>query len=156
LFEQASLLREHEKEITDIIEAMKEVPENEEVRAEIAAALAQSLNEEEMRAGAARSVKDTDLYRLAQAVKQAGTEEECAELVKGAFPRRWSIIFEKYNFAWKFSCRAPTGQKKPPKKMAKGPVSGIEKEVQDLEETVKELDERVGELTKEIRKLEEK
>lgn len=31
MYEQESLLREHGKEITDIIEAMKEGPENEEV-----------------------------------------------------------------------------------------------------------------------------
>jgi hypothetical protein len=95
-------LREHAKEITEIIEATREDPENEVVRAEIAAALSASLHCKKMRA---RSVKDTDLYRLAQAVRQAGGEQECVELVKRAFPRRWSVIFEKYNFAWKFFCR---------------------------------------------------
>jgi hypothetical protein len=106
----------------------------------------------------ARSVKDTDLYRLAQAVKQAGDQQECAELVKRAFPRRWSIIFEKYNFDWKLSCRdmRPTRRKEPPTKMAEGPISGIEEEVQSLEKTMKELDEHVGELTKEVRKHGEK
>ena len=153
MYDQESFLREHAKEITEIIEAMTESPENEEIRGAIASALLNSLQREQMRA---RSVKDTDLYRLAQAVKQAGDEQECAELVKRAFPRRWSIIFEKYNFAWKFSCRAPTRRKKPPKKMAERPMSGIEKEVQGLEKTVKELDEHVGELTEEIRKHEEK
>jgi len=151
--EKESFLREHAKEITEIIEATKEDPENEEIRAEIAAALLDSLHMRKMRA---RSVKDTDLYRLAQAVKQARSEEECAELVKRAFPRRWSIIFEKYDFAWKLPCRAPTRRKKPPKKMAEGPISGIKKEIQSLEETVKELDEHVGELTKEIGKYGEK
>jgi hypothetical protein len=100
--EKNSFLREHAKEITEIIEATKEDPENEEIRAEIAAALIDSLHSKKVRA---RSVKDTDLYRLAQAVRQAGGEQECVELVKRAFPRRWSIIFEKYKFAWKFSCR---------------------------------------------------
>jgi len=151
--EKESFLREHAKEITEIIEATKEDPENETIRAEIADALLQSLHRKKMRA---RSVKDTDLYKLAQAVKQAGGEQECAEVVRRVFPRRWSIIFEKYNFAWKFSCRAPARPRKPPKKMAEGPISGIEKEVQGLKKTVKELDEHVGELTKEIRKFEEK
>ena len=105
----------------------------------------------------ARSVKDTDLYRLAQAVKQAGGEQECAEVVRRVFPRRWSIIFEKYNLAWKFSCRErrPARGKEPSKKVAEGPMSGIEEEVQGLEKTMKELDEHVGELAKEIRKHEE-
>jgi hypothetical protein len=151
--EKDSFLRDHAKEITEIIEATREDPENEQIRAEIAAALLDSLHRKKMRA---RSVKDTDLYRLAQAVKQAGTEEECAELVKGAFPRKWSIIFEKYNFAWKFSCRGPTGWKEPPNKTAESPTSGIEEEILGLETTMKELDEHVGELTKEIRKHEEK
>ena len=155
MYEKESLLREHAKEITEIIEATREDPENEEIRAEIAATLSDSLNRKKMRA---RSVKDTDLYRLAQAVKQAGDQQECAELVKRAFPRRWSIIFEKYNFDWKLSCRdmRPTRRKEPPTKMAEGPISGIEEEVQSLEKTMKELDEHVGELTKEIRKHEEK
>ena len=91
-------------------------------------------------------------------MKQAGDEHECAELVKRVFPRRWSVIFEKYNFAWKFSCKemGPTGRKKPPKKTAKSPASGIENEVQGLEKSMKELDEHVGQLRKEIRKHEEK
>jgi len=150
-----SFLREHAKEIAEIMEAMREEPDNEGIRAEIAAALSDSLDRKKMRA---RSVKDTDLYKLAQVVKQAGGEQECAEAVKRAFPRRWSIIFEKYNFPWKFSCKEtmPTRRKGPPKKMAEGPITGIEKEVQDLEKTVKELDEHVGELTKEIREHEEK
>jgi hypothetical protein len=144
-----SFLREHAKEIAEIMEAMREEPDNEGIRAEIAAALSDSLDRKKMRA---RSVKDTDLYKLAQVVKQAGGERECAEAVKRAFPRRWSIIFEKYNFPWKFSCR----ETMPPKKMAEGPITGIEKEVRDLEKTVKELDKHVGELTKEIREHEEK
>ena len=155
MYEKESLLREYAKEITEIIEATREDPENEEIRADIAATLSDSLNKKKMRA---RSVKDTDLYRLAQVVKQAGGEQECAELVKRAFPRRWSIIFERYNFAWKFSCRdiKPTRRKEPPKKVVEGPISGMEEEVQGLEKTMKELDDRVGELTKEIRKHDEK
>jgi hypothetical protein len=155
MYEEESFLREHAEEITEIIGATREDPENEEIRAEIAATLSDSLHRKKMRA---RSVKDTDLYRLAQVVKQAGDEHECAELVKRVFPRRWSIIFEKYNFAWKFSCKEvrQTGRKKPAKKTAKSPTSGIEAEIQGLETTMKELDEHVGELTKEIRKHEEK
>jgi site-specific recombinase XerD len=155
MYKEESFLREHAREITEIIEATREDPENEEIRAEIAATLSDSLHRKKMRA---HSIKDTDLYRLAQAVKQAGDEHECAELVKQVFPRRWSVIFEKYNFAWKFSCREarPTRRKEPPKKKGKSPTSGIENEVQDLEKSVKELDEHVGELTKEIRKHEEK
>ena len=155
MYEKESFLREHAKEITEIIEATREDPENEEIRAEIAVTLSDSLCGKRMRA---RSVKDTDLHRLAQAVKQARDEHECAELVKRAFPRRWSIIFEKYDFAWKFSCRVmrKTARKGPPKETAKAPASGVEKEVQDLEKSMKELDEHVGELTKEIRKHDEK
>jgi hypothetical protein len=155
MYDKESFLREYEKEITEIIEATKEDPENEEIRAEIAATLSDSLNRKKMRA---RSVKDTDLYRLAQVVKQAEGEHECAELVRRAFPRRWSIIFEKYNLAWKFSCRErrPARGKEPSKKVAEGPMSGIEEEVQGLEKTMKELDEHVGELAREIRKHEEK
>jgi len=151
MYEEESFLREHAREITEIIEATKENIENQEIRAEIAATLSDSLNRKNMRA---RSVKDTDLYKLAQVVKEAGDEQECAILVKRAFPRRWSVIFEKYNFAWKFSCREmrPTRRKKSPKKTAEGPTSGIEKGVQGLEKTMKELDEHVGELAKEIRK----
>ncbi len=155
MYEKESFMREHAGEITEIIEATREDPENEEIRAEIAATLLDALHRKKMRA---RSVKDTDLYRLAQAVKQAGDEHECAELVKRVFPRRWSVIFEKYNFAWKFSCKETrqTGWKKPPKKKAKGSTSGIEEEIEVLETTMKELDEHMGELTKEIRKREEK
>jgi hypothetical protein len=129
MYNEESFLREHAKEITEIIEATREDPKNEEVRAEIAATLSDSLHRKKMRA---RSIKDTDLYRLAQAVKQAGDENECAELVKRVFPRRWSIIFEKYNFAWKFSCKEmkPTRRKEAPMKTAKDPTSWIEKEVQ--------------------------
>jgi len=153
--EKDSFLREHAKEITEIIEATRENPENEQIRAEIAAALLDSLHRKKMKA---RSVKDTDLYRLAQAVKQAEGEQGCAELVKRAFPRRWSIIFEKYKFAWKFSCREirPTRRKEPPKRTAKSLTSEIEEEIQGLETTMKELDEHVGELAREIRKHEEK
>jgi hypothetical protein len=102
MYDKKSFLREHAKEITEVIEATREDPGNEEIRAEIAATVSDSLDRKKMRA---RSVKDTDLYRLAQVVKQAGGEQECAELVKRAFPRRWSAIFEKDNFAWKFSCK---------------------------------------------------
>ena len=154
MYEKESFLREHAKEITEIIEATREDPENEEVRAEIAATLSDSLHRKKIRA---RSVKDTDLYRLAQAVKQARDEHECAELVKQVFPRRWSVIFEKYHFAWKFSCSEarPAGRMEPPEKKTKSSTSGIENEFQGLEKSMKELDEHVGELTREIRKHEE-
>ena len=48
--EKESFLREHAKEITEIIEATGEDPENVEVRAEIAAALSASLHSKKMRA----------------------------------------------------------------------------------------------------------
>jgi hypothetical protein len=155
MYEKELFLREHAREITEIIEATSEDPENEEIRAEIATTLSNSLNRKQMRA---RSVKDTDLYRLAQAVKQAADEHECAELVKRAFPRRWSIIFEKYNLAWRFPCKTTkqTTRRGPSKETAKAPTSGVEKEVQGLEKSMEELDKHVEELTKEVRKHDEK
>ena len=155
MYDKASLLREHAKEITEIIEATKEDSEDEAIRAEIAAALSASLNRKKM---STQSIKDMDLYRLAQAIKQAGSGQECTELLKRTFPGSWSIIFEKYNFAWRFPWREmkQTRQKELPKKMAEGLISGMEEEVQDLEKSIKELDEHIGELTKEIRKHKEK
>ncbi len=150
MHEEAALLRDHGREITEIIEATKEDSEDRGVREEVAAALAHSLNEEEKSRGT-RSIESTDLYRLAQAVRQARDERECAILVKKAFPAEWSIIFEKYDFNWKFSCRDVEAAKK----TTQGP-GGIEEEIEELEETVKELDEHVAELAEEIRKHDEK
>ena len=152
-----SLLREYAKEITEIIEATKSDPGNDLVRTEIAAALAESLNRQKKRAGKDLSVKDTDLYRLAQAVKEGRDEHERTLNVKRAFPRRWSIICDKYNFDWKISCKdlSAVRRKGPPRKRAKSPTGSIEGEIEGLEKTMKKLDEQIGELTEEIRKREE-
>lgn len=150
MHEDEALLREHGRQITEIIEATRDDPEDPEVREEVAAALACSLKEEENSRGT-RSIEDTDLYRLAQAIRRAVDERECAILVKQAFPAEWSIIFEKYDFNWKFSCRNVEAPMK-----TTGDSSGIKEEIEELEETVKELDEHVVELAEEIRKHEEK
>jgi hypothetical protein len=49
MYEEESFLQENAKEITEIIEATREDPENEEIRAEIAATLSDSLHRKKMR-----------------------------------------------------------------------------------------------------------
>ena len=88
MYETDSLLHEYVKEITEIIEATKNDPGNDLVRTEIAAALAESLNKQKKKTGKDLSVKDTDLYRLAQAMKEGRNEHERTLNVKRTFPRR--------------------------------------------------------------------
>jgi hypothetical protein len=103
MYDTESLLQEYAEEITGIIEATRTDPGDDLVRTEIAAALAESLNKQKAKTGKDLSIKDTDLYRLAQAVKEGKDEHERMLNVKRAFPRRWSLIFDKYNFDWNVS-----------------------------------------------------
>ena len=70
MYDTESLLQEYAEEITEVIEATRTDPGDDLVRTEIAAALAESLNKQKEKTGKDLSIKDTDLYRLAQAVKR--------------------------------------------------------------------------------------
>jgi hypothetical protein len=157
MYETESLLREYAKEITEIIEATRTDPGNDLVRTEIAAALAESLNKQKTKTGKDLSIKDTDLYKLAQALKEGNDENERMLNVKRAFPRRWSLIFDKYNFDWNVSREdvKTVRRKGPSRKKEKSSTGSVEGEIKGLERTMKRLDEAVEELTGEIRKHEE-
>jgi hypothetical protein len=143
--------RQYAKEITEIIEATTADPEDTDARFTIAEALAYSLDQAKSKTGKDQSVKDTDLYKLAEVMKHAGSQEECAMALKRAFPRRWSTILEKYNFNWKISCTPIIAGKK----LRKAPLDQFEEKVEDLEKIVKDLEGEVGELKQEVRKYEE-
>jgi hypothetical protein len=157
MYDTESLLQEYAEEITRIIEATRTDPGDDLVRTEIAAALAESLNKQKTKTGKDISIKDTDLYRLAQAVKEGKDERERMLNVKRAFPRRWSLIFDKYNFDWNVSYRVMKVERRkgPSKKIGESPTGSVEGEIEGLERTMKKLDEHVEELTGEIRKHEE-
>lgn len=151
-----SVLRDCGKEIDDILEATINEPGNELIRTEVAADLAESLNAEKKRTGKDLPVKDTDLYRLAQAMKERNNENERILSVKRAFPRRWSIICDRYNFGWNISCKdmKTTRKKGRPKKTARNQVAEIEGEIKSMQENIKELLDHAEELTEELRKEE--
>jgi hypothetical protein len=135
MYDTESLLQEYAQEITEIIEATGTDPGDDLVRTEIAAALAESLNEQKTKTSQDISIKDTDLYRLAQAVKEGKDEHERMLNVKRAFPRRWSLIFDKYNFDWNISRKdiKVERRKGPSKKIAENPAGTTEGEIEGPE-----------------------
>ncbi len=147
-YDVTHVMREYTKEIDFIMTATRAGPEDVQERGKVASALTYSLAAAKKRTGKTTSVEDTDLYKLAQAIREAGSQEDCAAAVKRAFPRRWSIIFERYDLDWKIpecktALRAGKAKKRRP--------SGIEAEVETLEKDVKGLDRDLEALTKQIR-----
>ncbi len=151
-YDEEQVMREHAKEIDIIMKATKAGPGDEQERRTVASALAYSLASAKKRTGKDPSVEDTDLYKLAEAIREANNQEECVTAIKRAFPRRWSIILEKYELDWKIpECKALLRARKATNRRS----TRIEAEVENVEEDIKELDRHIEELAEEIRKHEE-
>lgn len=151
-YDQEQVMREHAREIDIIMKATRASPGDEQERRTVAAALAYSLARAKKRTGKDPSVEDTDLYKLAETIREANNEEECVTAIKRAFPRRWSIILEKYDLDWKIpECKALARTRKAKSRRS----TRIKAKVENVEKKVKELDRHIEDLAEEIRKHEE-
>jgi len=151
-YDEERVMQEHAKEIDIIMKATRADPADEQARRTVASALAYSLASAKKRTGRDPSVEDVDLYRLAEAIREANNQEECVTAIKQAFPRRWSTILERYDLDWKIpECKTMLLAWKAKNRRS----TRIEAEVENLEKNVKELDRHVEELAEDVRKHEE-
>ena len=99
-YNRESMLQQYPAIITDILEATKENPEDEEARARVALSLVRSLSGSKRRTGKDVRPQDTELYKLAVAVQQADTTEELDALLKETLSRAGKGILTKYKLDW--------------------------------------------------------
>lgn len=151
-YKEEQVMREHAREIDVIMQATRAGPADEQERRTVASALAYSLAIAKKRTGKDPSVEDTDLYKLAEAIRESNNQEECVTAIKRTFPRRWSVILEKYELDWKIpECKEVLRARKAKNRQS----SRIEAEVENVEKDVKELDRHIEELVEEVRKRKE-
>ena len=82
-YDVTHVMREYTKEIDFIMTATRAGPEDVQERGKVASALTYSLAAAKKRTGKTTSVEDTDLYKLAQAIREAGSQELAAAVTSG-------------------------------------------------------------------------
>lgn len=145
------VMQKYAKEIDFIMTATKVGPADVRERERVTSALKYSLAVARNEAGQNPSAEDTDLYKLAEAIRLANNQEECVAAIKRAFPCSWSIILETYDLDWKIpECKTMLRAGR----TRHHPSSRIGSEVETLEQDVKALDRHLEELAEEVRKRE--
>ena len=153
-YDRGSILQQYPKEITHILKATTADPKDEAARLKVATTLARALSFTKIRTGEDRTPQDTEVYKVAAAIRQAKNQEQFETLLQQAIPKAKSRILEKYNLAWNLSW-APEqeeGQRKKPRKRRarKAEVSeaapDINARIDALEEAVNQIQDQLSDL----------
>jgi DnaJ-domain-containing protein 1 len=117
-YERQSILQQYPKEITNILKATTADPKDEAARLKVATTLARALSFAKIRTGEDRTPQDTEVYKLAAAIRQAKSQEQFEAALEQLIPKVKSHILEKYNLAWNLPWLAEQeqGQEKKPRK----------------------------------------
>jgi hypothetical protein len=98
--DRESILQQYRKEITHILKATTANPKDEVARLKVATTLARVLSFTKIRTGEDRTPQDTEVYKVAAAIRQAKSREQFETALQQAIPKAKSRILEKYNLAW--------------------------------------------------------
>jgi outer membrane murein-binding lipoprotein Lpp len=145
--DRESILQQYRKEITHILKATTADPKDEAARLKVATTLARVLSFTKIRTGEDRTPKDTEVYKVAAAIRRAKSREQFETALQQAIPKAKSRILEKYNLAWNLPWLTEQEQwqeKKPRGRRARKtevsePVPDINARIDVLEEAVNQI-----------------
>ncbi len=99
-YDRESVLQQYPSDITDILKATTADPKDKAARLKVATTLARVLSFTKRRTGEDRTPQDTEVYKLAAAIRQAQSREQFDALLPQMVPKAKSGILEKYNLTW--------------------------------------------------------
>ncbi len=140
-----SILQQYPSDITDILKATTANPKDAAARLKVATTLARALSFTKIRTGEDRTPQDTEVYKLAAAIRRAKSQEQFYEMLEQAIPKAKSRILEKYNLAWNLPWSTEEGQEKKPRRRrvrsaeVSEPVPDINARIDALEKVVDEI-----------------
>ena len=115
-YDRESILQQYPSDITDILKATTANPKDDAARLKVATTLARALSFTKIRTGEDRAPQDTEVYKLAAAIRQAKNQEQFDELFRQSVPKVKPHILEKYNLAWDLPWLTGQGEEKKPRK----------------------------------------
>ncbi len=115
-YDRESILQQYPSDITDILKATTANPKDEAARLKVATTLARALSFTKIRTGEDRAPQDTEVYKLAAAIRQAKNQEQFDELFRQAVPKVKPHILEKYNLVWDLPWSTGQGEEKKPRR----------------------------------------
>jgi hypothetical protein len=157
-YDRESILRQYPSDITDILKATTAHPKDETARLKVATTLARALSFTKIRTGEDRTPQDTEVYKLAAAIRQAKSQEQFDELLQQLVPKAKSRILEKYNLAWNLPWLSEQEQgqeKKPRRRRARKaevsePVADVNARIDALEKVMDQVRSQLSDLQAKI------
>jgi hypothetical protein len=157
-YDRESILQQYPKEITHILKATTADPKDEAARLKIATTLARVLSFTKIRTGEDRTPQDTEIYKVAAAIRQAKNQEQFETALQQLVPKAKSRILEKYNLAWNLPwlTEQEEGQEKKPRRRrarkieVSEPVPDINARIDALERAVSLIQGQLSDLQAKI------
>jgi hypothetical protein len=118
-YDRESILQQYPKEITHILKATTADPKDDEARMNVATTLARVLSFTKRRTGEDRTPRDTEVYKVAAAVRQAKGQEQFEALLQQIVPKVKSGVLKKYNLAWNVPWSTEQEEEKPRRRRGK-------------------------------------
>jgi hypothetical protein len=157
-YDRESILQQYPKEITHILKATTADPKDEAARLKVATTLARILSFTKIRTGEDRTPQDTEVYKLAAAIRQAKSQEQFEMALQQAIPKAKSRILEKYNLAWnvpwlteeeQWQEKKPRGRRARKTEMSE-PTQDVNARIDALEKAVDQIQSQLSDLQAKI------
>ncbi len=151
-YDRESILQQYPKEITHILKATTADPKDETARLKVATTLARALSFTKIRTGEDRTPQDTEVYKVAAAIRQAKDREQFKTLLRQAIPKPKPHILKKYNLAWNVPWLTEQEQEEKPRRRRarKAEVSesvpDINTRIDVLEAAIKQIQSQLSDL----------
>jgi outer membrane murein-binding lipoprotein Lpp len=151
-YDRESILQQYPKEITHILKATTADQKDEAARLKVATTLAKALSFTGIRTGENRTPQDTEVYKLAAAIRRAKSREQFETALQQAIPKAKSRILEKYNLVWNlpWSTEREQGQESRKRRTRKAevsePVPDVNARIDALENAMKQIRSQLSDL----------
>jgi hypothetical protein len=150
-YDRESILQQYPKEITHILKATTADPKDDEARMNVATTLARVLSFTKRRTGEDRTPRDTEVYKVAAAVRQAKGQEQFEALLQQIVPKVKSGVLKKYNLTWNVPWSTEQGGEKPRRRRGRKaeisePVPDINARVDALEKAINLIQSQLSDL----------
>jgi hypothetical protein len=148
-YDRKSILQQYPTEITDILRATTADRKDKTARMKVATILARALSFTKIRTGEDRTLRDTEIYKLAMVIRQAQNQENFDELLHEALPKARSRILEKYNLEWNLPWSPEQGQEKKPRKR-RGRKTEVSETVPDIGARIDALEQAINQIQSQL------